>query len=196
MTKLRILTLDIEGGHGGSSRSLIETLSHIDHDLCEVKVICKRGGSIEQAYKRLNIDWIHEPTMPTLTSLARPSRNLVSLLHFWGRVWPRSGAFRQRLLRQLESINVLHLNHISLTNLARWISKRRPDMTIVMHVRTMPVRSFFSDRQAKIAASCCTSFIYITENERDHFERMIGKGISGQVIYNSVSIPDMPPPQT
>jgi len=44
---LRVLCLDIEGGYGGSSRSLYESVAHLSRNDAEVTVWCKRAGPIQ-----------------------------------------------------------------------------------------------------------------------------------------------------
>ena len=54
MKRLNILFLDIEGGHGGSSRSLFNTLKYINRENINPIIICKKEGFVK-SYKKLNI---------------------------------------------------------------------------------------------------------------------------------------------
>ncbi len=187
---LRVLCLDIEGGKGGSSRSLYHALINMDRSDVQVSTVCRLGGWIVDAYGSHGIPVTVEPDIPRWTSLERLSRNLLTSFLFRIRDWPRSDDFRSRLLQRLEGVDVLHLNHISLTHLAGWIRRHFPRLKIVMHIRTMPVRTAFAVRQARMAAKHCDGFVFITENERDHFEAMLGRKAPGQVIYNPSEIQD------
>ena len=47
---MRVLCLDIEGGYGGSSRSLYESIRHLPKGVtCEVW--CRRAGPIQAQYR-------------------------------------------------------------------------------------------------------------------------------------------------
>lgn len=189
---LKVLCLDIEGGHGGSSRSLLAILRGMDFGVVRPAVLCRRGGWIEDAYAALGIPCRVEPDMPRSTSLERVSRNLADRVDFRLRRWRHARAFRDRLLRDLDGVDVLHLNHISLTDLAVWVRRQRPDLKMVMHLRTEPYLSSFSTRQARQAARVCDAFVFITENERNHFEAQGAITAPGAVIFNPVALPDHP----
>ena len=50
-----ILCLDIEGGFGGSSRSLFEALNYIDRDSVTPVVWCRKEGPLARGYTELDI---------------------------------------------------------------------------------------------------------------------------------------------
>ena len=81
MKRLNILFLDIEGGHGGSSRSLFNTLKNINKKKIRPIVICKKDGLVDQ-YKRLKILCLVEKTMPTFTVLERNRNFLYYIFSF------------------------------------------------------------------------------------------------------------------
>ena len=45
-TGTRVLCLDVEGGHGGSSRSFFHLIKNMDRDTVDRSVWCRRRGSI------------------------------------------------------------------------------------------------------------------------------------------------------
>ena len=70
--KLKILCLDVEGGYGGSSRSLFNSLVSLDKSNVDVEVWCKKSGPIQGYYDLAgipvaNIDLIslpkHKPSL-------------------------------------------------------------------------------------------------------------------------------------
>lgn len=193
---MRVLCLDIEGGNGGSSRSLLTAVGQLDRDSVFPTVWCRRGGWIEEAYAELGVPCQIEADMPRWTCLERASRNVIDRARFLLKTWPRSKSFRDTLLAVSWEYDVLHLNHVSLTDLALWIRAKRPEVRIVMHIRTMPYASRFAVRQTKDAAKACDAFVFISENERDHFEALLGEPVPGEVIFNPVHIPGGPAPLT
>ena len=101
MTKLNILCLDIEGGHGGSSKSLFYSLKHIDRNKINPTVICKKSG-LSLKYKALGIECIVDSTMPTFTALRKQNRNILYYFLFLVFIWPKSKNFRKNLLNIIE----------------------------------------------------------------------------------------------
>ena len=189
MKKMNILFLDIEGGHGGSSKSLFKTLEYIDREKINPIVICKKIG-IKHKYDNLNIRCIVEKNMPTFSSLRKDNRNLLYMFYFFFFMWPRSLSFRKRLLHLIEdaNINIIHFNLISLFLLARWLKIKKPRLVLTLHVRTNPVNNITSRIQAKIAANTFDGNIFITENEKANMEKLIRSKISGKIIFNSAEI--------
>ncbi len=195
---MRVVCIDIEGGHGGSSRSLYHALTRRTGDRIRIEVICRKDNWIREGYEAAGISCVVEPDMPRWTSLERFLPNAYTRAAFRLRSWSRSKDFRKRLLEKLDAADLLHLNHISLADLAVWVKRQRPDLPIVMHIRTLPVATDFAVAQTKRAAAACDAFVFITENERDHFESLLGAVAPGRVIYNPVprfpSEPDTRPP--
>jgi len=58
---IRSVHIDIEGGFGGSSRSLFELVSRLDRDKVCPLVICRTKGPIQQRYEDIGIKAIHVP---------------------------------------------------------------------------------------------------------------------------------------
>jgi glycosyltransferase involved in cell wall biosynthesis len=187
---LRVLCLDIEGGHGGSSRSLLNALEAICRDDIHPEVICRRGGWVEDAYADNGIACDVDSSMPTFTALDRESRNLFDGLDFLIRRWPHSRAFRRKLLKRAQGVDLVHCNHISLFLLARWLKQQLPRLILTMHIRTQPEATHTARWQARIAAKYCDGLIYITENEHDCFAKLAPdrKRAHEQVIYNPVQV--------
>jgi glycosyltransferase involved in cell wall biosynthesis len=183
---LRVLCIDIEGGHGGSSKSLFSTLGYMNRSDCEVEVICQRHSQLVEEYKSLGIRCEVWGKMPKLTALNNWLVNLVSFPLFYFYTFPKTKKSRLELLRRLQAFDLLHANHISLTPLLVWLKKKNPKLKIVTHIRTNPKRSIFS----KYEASCCLKvsddLIFITENELENFQDLVGKKLIGHIIHNTV----------
>ena len=60
MKKLKILYIDIEGGYGGSSRSLFNMVSNLNNKLFEPVVICKKKGPTTEKLTKMNINFYVE----------------------------------------------------------------------------------------------------------------------------------------
>ncbi|WP_461208436.1 glycosyltransferase family 4 protein [Desulfocurvus sp. DL9XJH121] len=185
---LRVLCLDIEGGYGGSSRSLYYLLKHVDRSLAAPEVWCKREGPVQALYRELGIPVRVEPDMPKVSSLPRFSRSLFvhtrHCLEFW-----RARDFRARLAREASGrFDVVHCNHEALYLLARWL-RLHTKAALVMHHRTQIWNSWFARRQARIAVAACQGQVFITGRERENVARLCGSDPGGNVIFNVAELP-------
>lgn len=193
MTSLRVLCLDVEGGYGGSSRSLWEALRHIDRSRIEAEVWCRKHGPAQDRYRADDIPVHVMSDMPTVSALPKPSRNLVVFARFLLSDWPRATGFRRQLLQVLKQrFDLVHCNHESLFALASWM-RPRVSLPITGHVRTNLWPSPLARLQVSKFAAATDSLVFITENERRTFETHLGSSADGAVIYNPVTLPQTTP---
>ncbi|MGB0630068.1 MAG: glycosyltransferase family 4 protein [Alphaproteobacteria bacterium] len=188
---VRALCLDIEGGHGGSSRSLYESIAHLDRAETQVSVWCKREGPIQDKYSALNVPTAVRADMPKVSSLPRLSRNLYAYSLFVSD-WLRSAGFRRALEAASHDVDVVHFNHESLFLLAQWL-KPRTRAKLSMHIRTNLYGTRFCRWQDRKIAKTLDHLIYITENEADTMHHLSGLKPPGTVIYNIVDLTDALP---
>lgn len=186
---MRVLCLDIEGGYGGSSRSLFEFLKNISKlkTNVELEVWHRKVGPINIAYSEQNIRTQVTPLMPKATSVERFSRNCVEYGRFFI-LWLRSYTFRKTLLTHLNNFDLVHFNHEGLFLLAKWLRKKtHKPMTI--HIRTIPPENMFSRWQARTIARCADGIVAISEPEAEIFNRRSNSQLPPQIIYNPIAIP-------
>lgn len=189
---MRVLCLDIEGGYGGSSRSLYESIRHVG-DKASVEVWCRKDGPVRQRYEAIGVPCRVTPEMPHISSLPRFSRNLYIYSRF-ALGWPSSAAFRDELAKAVaERFDVVHFNHEGLFLLLGSLRSRLgPGRAMTMHVRTYLPSTVFSRWQYRTIARNADRLVYITENERDRVSALAGRDVPGAVIYNIVSTPEKP----
>jgi len=184
---IKVLCIDIEGGHGGSSRSLFQFLEAMDRTNIEVKVICRLESWLRDSYKKLGIGYDVESNIPRFTVLQKINRNLLQLIFFHLFIWPKSHVFRKKLLNMSKDYDVVHCNHISLMILAQWLKKYNPKLLFTMHIRTLPYSNYFSRVQALRAKEVFDGFVFITENEFNHMGKLLhNNNIPGKVIFNPI----------
>lgn len=178
----RILCLDIEGGYGGSSRSLFESLRHMDRTGLDIEVWCARSGPIQARYADIGIVCRVMPDMPRWSALPRLSRNLVSKARYVLN-WRHGTTCRDALLTC--GADLIHYNHESLAGLASWLRTRSPTAAS-MHIRTQLSPSGFARAQVRQIAESVDGLVFITENERATFARYLGERSlpTHVVIYN------------
>lgn len=186
MSAIRVLCLDIEGGFGGSSRSLYEILRAMASGDVAAEVWCRRDGPIRARYEALGISCRVTPEMPRMNSLPRASRNLFGYARAV-REMLRVKSFRSALLDAIQRFDVVHFNHEGLFLLAAWL-RRRHGKAQTMHVRTMIPRNTFGRWQCRRMDAASDRIVFITENERANVEGMLQRPARGRVIYN-VAVP-------
>ena len=185
-TMTKILCLDNEGGHGGSSRSLHFILEAMDLSDLSVTVWCKRKSWLVEEYKKKGIDCLVYPRMPKFTAVEKLHGNLIEFFRFVVIQLPLSFWFLRQLISQCSKTEIVHINHISLLPLAFMIRMANKRIRIVTHIRTMPPPSFFARVQAKLCNHISDEYIFITENEREHFQLLCNRQVQGQIIHNPV----------
>ncbi|MEE9210492.1 MAG: glycosyltransferase family 4 protein [Kiloniellales bacterium] len=185
---LRVLCLDIEGGHGGSSRSLFESVRYLDRDQVQAEVWCRREGPAQAHYAALDVPCRVVSGLPKVSSLPRLSRNLLVYAGFT-RDFLRAGAFRRSLAREVNArFDRVHFNHEGLFLLARWL-RPRTEVPLTMHIRTKVPDTPFARWQTRTISRGLDHLVFITENEEEH-HRALGGTAPGTVIYNAITLPD------
>jgi glycosyltransferase involved in cell wall biosynthesis len=185
---INVLALDIEGGHGGSSRSLFNLVQYLDPEQVKIEVWCKRNGAIKDAYAELGVKCRIESEITKVSALPQFSRNVYAHLKFT-QEFMNTHKFRARLLQTINKrFDVVHFNHESLAWLGAWL-RPKTNAGFVFHNRTMLWDSVFARTQIKVMDQIADRLVFITENERDNI-RKLGAKTSGVVIYNPVSLLD------
>lgn len=184
---MRVLCLDIEGGYGGSSRSLFESVRHLPGDI-ETEIWCRREGPIRAQYARIGVACRTAPDMPHISSVPRLSRNLYTYARF-AFDWRKSESFRRDLARvACGCFDLVHFNHEGLFLLARWLrAELGSSARMTAHVRTHLPSTFFSRWQYRQLADATDQLIFITEMEQNNVARLTGRALDGPVIHNIVS---------
>ena len=189
--KFRVLCLDIEGGYGGSSRSLYESISYLSKNDVEVEIWCRRNGPIQSLYEEIGVSHRLVSNMPHVSSLSKFSRNLYVYGKFF-LVWLQNANFRRKIEKVVkEDFDLVHLNHEGLFILASWLRRRLgTQVSMSMHIRTLLKSNVFSRWQYRTILRSTVQRIYITEMEQNNIERLTGSAGDGVVIHNIVSAPD------
>ncbi len=182
---MKVLCLDIEGGFGGSSRSLFYSLKAL-RERIEPTVWCARRGPIIEQYRQISISAVVAPAMPRFTPVAKFSRNIYSGARAIQK-WLAAAPFRRDLLAAAEAVDLVHLNHESLIPLGHWL-RHEAATPVSLHVRTQPPPTAFSRWLARKAVSF-SGLVFISENEQAHWGALAGCPLAGRVIYNIAEPP-------
>ena len=186
--KTRVLCIDHEGGRGGSSRSLFESLMAIDPDRIEATVWCRRESHLLGAYKDHGIPTKVVPDWPRFTPLKRLMPSVVALavstvrfLRFFGQ--------QDKLLKELSrNFDIVHLNHESLFPLA-WLIRRYSELPISMHIRTVQFDTALGRWQTRSISRYADHLIFISTNEQRTFRSRGGRADRQAILTNFVNSP-------
>jgi len=184
---IRVLCLDIEGGHGGSSRSLYQSLAHLDRDKVAPEVIVRRPGAIEQQYAELGIPVRVMPDLPKASAL----QNWRANIRLYAGAARHMFHARGRLAALATEINArfdaVHFNHEGYWMVVRAL-RHRTSAAFVMHVRTLGYSTALTRFEARQVSRNVDHLVFITENEMERF-RKAGVRSAGTVIYNIAEPP-------
>ncbi|MDD5679955.1 MAG: glycosyltransferase family 4 protein [Candidatus Omnitrophica bacterium] len=179
-----ILYVDIEGGWGGSSRSLYYLIKYLDKDKYGPVLVYGKEGPNKERYAEMDVPAYLFSPIPRITAMRHGNPKgilvfLLTLVHL-----PRFLIFVKKLINNYD-IKIVHLNHESLF-FAGIFFKVFFRCRVVYHVRTMLPRNIFAKIQVCIAGKTADHLVFITENEQGLW-REICPGtakLPQSVIYN------------
>jgi len=179
---IRVLFFDIEGGHGGSSRSLYQSLRFLDRDVIAPEVIARRPGTIQNLYADFDIPVRVMPDLPKASALQNWRATARVYADAAREMWGLRPAIRELADEISTRFDVVHFNHVGFWLLAGAL-RRRTQTPFVMHVRTMGYGTFWTRFEARRIGRTGDHMVYITENEQRRFQA-VGVRTPGTVIYN------------
>jgi hypothetical protein len=139
-----VLHVDIEGGFGGSSRSLRELVIALISEVPNQRVLLKTKGPSFEIYEKHAVSVEVFPKVFSWIPLKQHNtRNLISGLSKLHDLI----AFCRHLLRQ--NVNVIHFNHDGLLFAAAVVKLMKPKQKIIIHSRYEWPKNLFSKIFAK-----------------------------------------------
>lgn len=179
-----VLYLDIEGGRGGSSRSLRFLIEHLDKEAYRPFVALRESGTSAAAYDAAGVGHAIIPDMPAFRPGSR--RNWVSWL-LYRLADARAGKTRAKLGRIIRErqVRLVHVNHEGLALLGSELA-REAGIPWICHLRnTYPDNAWSRWLYRQIATA--DGHVYISENERSHIvalAELVAPPPNGIVVYN------------
>lgn len=178
-----VLCLDIEGGFGGSSRSLYYLVRNLDRERFAPEVWHRLKGPIEERYRQEGVPTRHVPEILSLIPLRRNNWKA------WTVMAPKVRRF-WRVGRAVVAAqpDVLHLNYEGLVpqfQVLKWLGWRGPT---VMHLRYNWPRNLAARVYSRILSRGISHFVFINEVVRDSFlaQRPDLARVPHTVLYNTV----------
>ena len=181
---MRVLHLDIDGGYGGSSRSLSLLVEGLLETDIQSEVWYKREGPSLFRTNELKIKGKINKNIASIIPLKKNNiKNLI--LSFWQLKNLKSLA--KEIIKK--DIDLLHLNYEGLLPLSLILKFMGFDKKIIVHVRHMIPNNFYSKIFVKLFRFV-DGIIFISEMEKKNILAINSKLISSipnEVIYNCAS---------
>ena len=181
---ISVLFIDIEGGWGGSSRSLYYLVKYLEKKRCRPVILMGKHGPIKEKYENDKIGTFLFTPIPRTTAMQ--DKNIKGTLLFLFQLIYLPGILSLiKKIKKQYSVEIIHLNHESLFFLGFCI-KVLFRTKLVYHVRTMIPKNFMSRIQVFTAISTADHLIYITENEKKRWNAIYPKSKKAKqtIIYN------------
>lgn len=184
-----VLYLDLEGGLGGSSRSLFYLVRAFETAFAEGApvraLVIGRAAKLEDEYRALGVP--HQ-TIPEIASF-RPAerKNLIAYaLYRWEMRRFEALAEQIGAAAHAHGVALLHVNHESLAFFGLRLS-RVLGLPWVCHVRAQLNPGYFARRVYRMINARAAHIIFIAEPNRQHFAALVGSGFKvekSSVIHN------------
>lgn len=186
-----VLYLDVEGGWGGSSRSMYYLIEALDRTRWRPVAVLRKAGPSLGRYQALGVPHLHLLELPSF----RPGdRNnwFAAFVFLWSlrrlpTVYRRVG----RLIRE-HHVRLIHVNHESLA-LTGLLIARRFRLPWVCHIRTLLSESIYARLVLRVINRFADHVVFVAEPNEAHYASLVGRSFQkekGTVCYNVV--PDFP----
>lgn len=190
MAPVRTLHIDIEGGWGGSSRSLFELVSRLDRERVAPLVVHRQSGPVEQWYGDIAVPRERVPEIGTFVPReTKAAKNFVASLPRLAR--NRRAAARIAAVAQAHGAQVIHLNYEGLFLLGRRL-KAMLGLPIIAHSRALLPMNHWARWLARSLAATADHMLFISPQEGQRFQDLVGPlAPRGTVLWNIA--PPAPP---
>jgi glycosyltransferase involved in cell wall biosynthesis len=180
---VRTLHIDIEGGWGGSSRSLFELVRRFDRARVEPLIAHRQAGPVTARYAAIGVPTVHVPDIASyVPRRGKGGRNLIASLPRLVRL--RRAADRLAGLARDYGAQVIHLNYEGLALLAPLLRKRT-GLPMVVHARAhMPLDPWARWLVRRLLA-VADHWFFISPQEESRVCALAGdRPVPGQVLWN------------
>ena len=178
-----ILHIDIEGGWGGSSKSLFELVKVINNNVSNSSIIVGQKGKIINEYDKLNIENSFVNNLFSFVPRKKNSfkiliKNSIKLIYF-----PITVIRIFKIIKKGE-YEIVHLNYEGLFLYGLFI-KLFTRKKVIIHMRTLLPNNIFGDLVIFFISNLCANYVlFISKNEESRFYRKKNSNISGKILLN------------
>ena len=187
---IRTLHIDIEGGYGGSSRSLFELISRIDKTTITPVVACRQPGPAVKWYETIGVSTF---VIPEIASFV--PRNTAYFRNFAATL-PRFLKLRgaTRKLGEVitaNKIDLIHYNYEGLFVLAKLL-RRQFGLPAIAHSRAMIGNNVLGRLLAKELGESVDHIFCISPNEFDRWNLLTSSSPTNREIMWNIARPPQP----
>ena len=159
----------------------------MDRNLTEVEVWCRTPRAAVEQYSTLKVP-CRIVSFPRFSAVPRLSRNLYTLIQAKLNQYRTRAEFKELVRAATTRFDVVHANQESLFLLTAAL-RRRTNVPIVMHMRTVGVVGAFARMQARSISRSVDRLVFITENEHNAWMQLGLRTLNYHVIYNIATPP-------
>jgi glycosyltransferase involved in cell wall biosynthesis len=181
---LRLLCIDHEGGHGGSSHSLYNLLTALDQEAIRPTVWCRRHSKLLEMYRDHGIPCVVKEWIPRFRVQNTTIATLSNAKSVLGEFWQARRDIQAIAKSHKDEFDLIHLNYESLLPFGIFL-KRALSLDLTIHIRTRVVHGLLMRLQNMLVSRVCRNVVFITGNEKKHFLGC-GGSVDGPVIFNPV----------
>ena len=180
---IRSLHIDIEGGYGGSSRSLYELVSRLDRSIIEPHVVFRQPGPAIDWYKKINMPATVVPEIASFVPRDRAYfRNLIATAPRFRKIL----VAEKKISELIEShrINLIHYNYEGLFFLARRLQKRF-NLPAIAHSRAIVGSNILGRFLAAELSKSIDKLFCISPNELKRWNEIVKTDVNNsEIMWN------------
>lgn len=182
-----VLFLDVEGGWGGSSRSLYYLIEASQSFSWQPYIVTRKPGPVDAKYVALGVAHDCIPELPSFRPSERKNWYSFAQYGFGLRRWR---VLRNRIGKIVRTHNValIHVNHESLALIGARLA-RALELPWTCHIRTQLIPGYFARHVYRLINEHARHVIMIAEPNRDHFEALVGARFNREktsVVHNII----------
>lgn len=183
MNPVRTLHVDIEGGYGGSSRSLFELIRRLDPARIAPLVAHRQDGPVVGRYRSIGVPAVHVPEIVSFVPRrGKGARNFVATLprlRHLGRAADRLAALAER-----HGAELIHLNYEGLFLIGARLA-RRTGLPIVVHCRAHLPDDAWGRWLVRRLLGFADHLFFISPQEAARVAALAGgRTVPGEVLWN------------
>lgn len=184
---IRTLHIDIEGGWGGSSRSLYELVCLLDRSKVSPYIVYRQDGPIAARYQDVGMPAKKVPGI--FSFVPRRVKSARILLATLPRLLSLPAALVQMsTVVQEHKPDVVHLNYEGLAFMGL-ILRKKFGIPIICHSRTGIPDNRWGRFLIKQIKACSDYVLFISDQEEANFRRLeVGQPHPGEVIWNVAAV--------
>ena len=188
--KKKILFIDHESGHGGSSISLYNKIKLLSQKNYKISVILRKHSHIVGKYKSLKVK-VFYLEIPTITSLKKLSSNIISYYKYFFKLTIFI-CKNQKFFKKINNFDHIHLNHENLFWILKLIRIYNNKIKITMSIRTILERNFFSKIQINVINNEANKKLFITKKNFYEFNYQVNKKKMNNFILENFDLNKQP----